>query len=121
MSSDSSIFVNSYIPPYVKDDLKWYERDGLLTYVDRLKYERFEENRDDYLTKAKVVNFHMIHARCRGNTREKNDRHYQTVKYKNLKKMSEEDKKKAVAACIRNDRKDLYVQKDLMIDYFKTL
>ena len=30
---------NSYIPPFIKKDLKWYERDGLLTYIDRLNYE----------------------------------------------------------------------------------
>ena len=36
MSLDNSICSNSYIPPYVKSDLKWYEKDGLLTYIDRL-------------------------------------------------------------------------------------
>ena len=37
---------NTYIPPYVSSELKWYERDGLLTYFDRLEYEQFEKNRD---------------------------------------------------------------------------
>ena len=63
----------------------------------------------------------MIHARCGGNSREKPDSYYQTVKEKNFKKMPEQDEKKALAACIRNDRKDLYVQRDLMIKYFKSL
>ena len=47
---------NSYIPPYVKPDLKWFERDGLMTYMDRLSYERFEEDRDNYLSNVNVVN-----------------------------------------------------------------
>ena len=101
-SNDGSIFVNSYIPPYVKGDLKWYERDGLMTYIDRLKYERFEENRDDYLAKAKIVNFDMTHASCRGQTREKTDMYYQKVRQENLEKMPESDKKKSVGCLCKN-------------------
>lgn len=26
---------NNYIPEYVSSDLKWYKRDGLLTYIDQ--------------------------------------------------------------------------------------
>ena len=48
---------NSFIPPYIKPDLK---RDGLTTYCDRLAYERFEENRDEYLKKVQVINFDII-------------------------------------------------------------
>ena len=86
--------MNSYIPRYVKPDLKWYERDDLLTYVDRLKYERFEENRNHYLSKAKVFNFDMIYASCGKRSQEKTDKYYQTVRSENLEKMPEEDKKK---------------------------
>ena len=25
---------NKYIPQFVKSDLKWYERDGLITYIN---------------------------------------------------------------------------------------
>ena len=51
---------NSFIPPYIKPNLKWYERDGLMTYCDRLTYERFEENRDSYLKNVQVINFDII-------------------------------------------------------------
>ena len=94
MSFDSSICSNSYIPPHVKSDLKWHEIDGLLTYIDRLNYKHFKENRDDYLSKVKVVNFDMIHARCRGNSREKPDSYYQTVKEKFFKKCLSRIKKR---------------------------
>ena len=40
------IFVNKYVPVYVPQDLKWYERDGLLTYINQIKYERFSEDPD---------------------------------------------------------------------------
>ena len=39
-------FVNKYIPEYTPNNLKWYERDGLLTYIDQLKYEEFSSNPD---------------------------------------------------------------------------
>ena len=51
---------NSFIPPYVKKDLKWFERDGLMTYIDRLNFERFEENRDNYLANVNIANLNDI-------------------------------------------------------------
>ena len=35
--SAGKTFANKYIPKYVPEDLPWYERDGLLTYIDQLK------------------------------------------------------------------------------------
>ena len=66
-------FVNSYIPNYVPPDLKWYERDGFLTYIDQLKYSGFMPDPDDYLKKATVINFDMIHGQCRGGQQEFSD------------------------------------------------
>ena len=34
-----SNFTNNYIPEYVPDNLPLYERDGLMTYIDKLKYD----------------------------------------------------------------------------------
>ena len=93
-SNGSSISVNTYIPSYVKGYLKWYERDGLLTYIDRLKYQRFEENRDCYFANTKIVNFDIIHVHCRGQTQEKSDKYYQTVREETFEKMPENDKKR---------------------------
>ena len=33
--SAGKIFANNYIPRYVSEDLPWYDRDGLLTYIDQ--------------------------------------------------------------------------------------
>ena len=64
--NSQTISANSYVPPYVSPDLKWYERDGLMTYVDRPKYERFEKDRESYLQNAKITDFDIIHHECRG-------------------------------------------------------
>ena len=80
------ILVNKYIPKVVPKDLKWYERDGLFTYIDQLKYELFTNDPDKYLEKAEVVNFEMIHNRCRGDPRKFSDKYYQTVVKSDLEK-----------------------------------
>ena len=56
---------NRYIPQFVKSNLKWYERDGLITYINKLEYEKFEEDRDQYLKNINIINFDIIHNKCR--------------------------------------------------------
>ena len=52
----------NYVPKY----LPWYERDGLMTYIDQLKFERFKENREEHFKNAEIVNFNIINYCCRG-------------------------------------------------------
>ena len=54
------ILVNKYIPNYVLKDFTWYEREGLMTYIDQLKYERFKENRDEDFKNAEIFNCDII-------------------------------------------------------------
>ena len=115
-----SIFRNSYIPPYVKPNLKWFERDGLITYIDRLKYEEFEENRDKYLKNIKITNMDIIHNECRGDPLEKDIKEYKTIQKKDVKQMPASDKHAALAACFRSEKKDLFISEDLRQEYFKT-
>ena len=111
---------NSYIRPYVKPDLKWFERDGLMTYIDRLAYERFEEDRDTYLENVNVINFDIFNHELKGTPLEKDITVYKTIYKSNLKQMPANDKDAALAACFRSKRKDLYIDKDLGNEYFKT-
>ena len=48
-------YVSSYIPDYQKHDLKWYERDSLLSYYDQLKYKQFSSTADKWLSDVQVV------------------------------------------------------------------
>ena len=111
---------NYFIPPYVKNNLKWFERDGLLLYIDRLNYERFENDRDNYLTNVNVINFDIVNHELLGTPLEKDIVTYKTVQKKDLKQMPASDKHAALAACFRSKRKDLNVEKDLRDEYFKT-
>ena len=96
---------NSYIPPYVKPDLKWFERDGLMTYIDRLAYERFEEDRDTYLKKVNVINFDIINHELKGTPVEKDIKNYKTIYKRDPKQMPADDKDAALAACFRSKKK----------------
>lgn len=82
-------FVNKYISNYAPPNLRWWQRDGLLTYIDQLKYTDFTSHPDYYINKeAEVINFDMIHRRYRANKQCNSDRYYQTVFASDLKKMS---------------------------------
>ena len=111
------IFINKYIPEYVPSDLKWYERDGLLTYIDQSKHEHFTKDLDGYLKKAEVVNFDIIHNQCRGTCSQSSDKHYQTVRTSDVKKMLQKERKKAVGAYLRSERKDLGVKKSSFFSF----
>ena len=111
---------NSFIPEYVKPHLKWYERDGLMSYIDRLNYERFEEDRDKYLENVNVVNFDIINHQLKGTPLQNSISNYKTIYKKDLKQMPANDKGAALAACFRSNRKDLNVEKNLRDEYFRT-
>ena len=54
---------NKYVPRYEKLDLPWYKRDGLVTYIDDLKYKEFIDNPDEHFSNGEVNIFDIIHNR----------------------------------------------------------
>ena len=85
--------MNKYIPEYTPENLKWYERYGLLTYIDQLKYEQFSSHPEQYLKKAEIINFDNIHKRCRSDPQKFSDKYYQTVVSKDIEKIPQKEKK----------------------------
>ena len=56
---------NKYVPTHAEDlSLPWYERDGLMSYIDSLKCYEFKTNSEEHFNKTKTVNFAMIHAQA---------------------------------------------------------
>ena len=49
---------NRYISQYEKLDFLWYERDGLIIYIDGLKH--FMENPDQNFKNIKMVNIYNV-------------------------------------------------------------
>ena len=106
----SKRFVNKFVLNCVPENFKWYERDGLRTYIDQLKYSEFSSDPDKYLKEADIVNFDMIHERCGRHKRSMTDKHYQTIVSVDVKNMPQKERKKALSACVRSDRKELFVE-----------
>ena len=109
---------SSYIPPYIKDNLKWYEKEGLITYFQQREYQEFKKNRDAYINETKILNFDIIHHMCRGDKLEKTIKEHNTVKKERLKQMPPSEKYAAVAACFRSSNKNIIVERSIAKEYF---
>ena len=57
---------NKYVPEFVPSDLKWYERDGLMTWYDQVKCEQFLEDVNKHFSETKIVNFDIINKSIKG-------------------------------------------------------
>ena len=71
-----------------------YECDGLMTYIDQLKYKELISDPDATVKNTKIITFEMIHAQCRGTPRTHSDQFYQTMREMNVAKMLQKDRKK---------------------------
>ena len=48
---------NNCIPEYVPEDLPWYKRNGLMTYLDQAKCRDLLRDLKGYFKNTKIVNF----------------------------------------------------------------
>ena len=89
---------NNYIPEYVTENLSWYERDGIVKYINQAKCRDFLRDLDSHFKKTKIVNFDIIYRQARGEkVPEELLKKYQTVQNKILKNI-----KKFFGFCIQN-------------------
>ena len=56
----------------------------------------------------------MIHAQCRGTPCTHSHQFYQTVREKIIAQLPQKDRKKTVAACLRSERKQVFVEKKIL-------
>ena len=108
----------AYIPRYVKENLKWYEKEGLITYIDQLKYKEFQKDRDAYINQTKITNFDIIHHECRGDRLDISIKEHNTIKKEKLKQLPPSEKYAAVAACFRSTNKNLVIEKSVAKEHF---
>ena len=83
----SRIFANNYLPEYMPEDLPWFERDDLMTYIDYLKYEEFISDPDAAIKNTEIINIEMIQAQCRVTPYTHSDEFFQAVREKNVTEM----------------------------------
>ena len=104
------ILVSKYTPTYEELALPWYERDGLLTYIDPLKWKEFINDPHSHFFNAEVINFDIIHNRCRGDELKYFVKYYKTVDNKDFNNYPDKDEKKALSAAARKGREDHWVK-----------
>ena len=77
-------FDNTFVPPYVPENLKWFERDGLETWYRQNKCREFLENTDVHFQQRQIINLDMI-TNCK--ELDKNIiKQYQTINHDEIKK-----------------------------------
>ena len=100
---------NNYIPEYVSSDLKRY---GLLTYIDKLKCNRYLEDPNKNFKETKLINFDIIYKTIRDEKiPDKTLKYCQTVKAERTKPYPKKDQDRFLSSAFRTDRKDLYFEK----------
>ena len=109
---------NTYIPSYVPNNLKWFERDGLETWYKKNKCDEFLSNTDLHLKKMKIVNFDMI--RNGDKMESKKIRQYQTKDHDEIKQYPKHLQQQITSSIFRNiERKDLYVNGQTIAEHFR--
>lgn len=54
-------FYNNYIPEDIPDNLFWYKRDRLMTYIDKFKYGNVIKDTDGIFEKTCIINYDIFH------------------------------------------------------------
>ena len=103
-----SNFTNNYIPEFVPDNLPWYERDGLMTYIDKLKYDDFIRFTDSHFKNTRVVNFDIIRKQARGERIDSDLlKSYRTIDTSRIGQYPDKQKNQALSSAFRSPRKDI--------------
>ena len=116
-TSSATIYTNTYIPEYVSDNLKWYERDGLDTWYKKNKCNEFLEDTDRYFHAAQIINFDII--RNQKQLPKNKLEQYRTVNYDTIKKYPLSEQARITSSIFRNiDRSDLHVTPAVVKSHF---
>ena len=116
MATSSKICTNAYVPEYVPDNLKWYEKDGLDTWYKKNKCDEFLEDTDHYFKTTQIVNFDMI--RNSNFIPKSKLEQYHTVSYEKIKMYPCAEQ--ITSSIFRHiDRPDLHVTPELVQSHFK--
>ena len=111
--TEEKILVNNYIPTCPKHE------DDLHEILLRHEYERINKNKKDYFRKAEIINFDIIYNQCRGDPLKKSLKYYQTINKHNIQKAKEEDQDEFISEAIKSNRKDVYIEHDIINRHFK--
>ena len=106
---------NVFIPKYVPQNLKQYEKHGLGTWYRQIKCEEFLNNTDLHFAKRKITNFEIIENQVSDDKLKQ----YQLIDHDEIKNFSLEFQDQIVSSIFRSaDRKDMNISKETMKEHF---
>ena len=118
MATSSSICTNTYIPEYIPDNLKWYERDGRDTWYKKNKCNEFLEDTDHYFNRTQKINFDNI--KNKNQLLNNQLKQYQTLDYDRIKSYPSVEQARITSSIFRNIKhSDLHVTSDLVKKHFQ--
>lgn len=94
----------------------WDERDGLMTFIDQLKYQEFIEDTDKHFKYARIVNFDIIRKEVAQTKLPKETEKYQTIDNSRLGKYPQK-KNQILSSAFLCQRKDVFVDKSLSLEH----
>ena len=112
-SSEPQKYGSEYVPLYISQDLKWFGRDRLMTYIDQLKSQEFAANKEKWFRKQKVFNFDIIYSDCIGHNLDNSIKEYKTVTKKDFESCLEKESSGSIESIQRTDTSDLFLKKHL--------
>ena len=113
ISKKMAKFDNKFIPKYVPDDLKWYERDGLDTLYLQNKCADFINNTYKHFKQMKIKVFGMI----RNNVSKDKIKQYQTLDHQEIMHYPLQLRDQICSSILRNaNRKDMHIKKKQLMN-----
>ena len=105
---------NTFIPKYMPNNLKWYERDGLETWYRQSKCNEFLSNMDEHFQKRKIVNFDII----KNEAKQDKLKQYQTIDHDEIKQYQPHLQEQICFSIFHTNRKDMHIQKETIKENF---
>ena len=114
------LFTYSYIPKYVPKDLPWYEKDGVMTWLDQAKCVEMLFDIDKHFATTHVINFDIIHRLARvEKVPDEIYKNIQTIDSDELKMYPSYNQRQVLGSVFRSKGKDVLVDKELLHTHFK--
>ena len=109
---------NVFIPKYVPQNLKWYEKDGLETWYRQIKCEESLNNTNLHFAKWKITNFYIIKNQVSDNKLKQ----YQLIDHEEIKNYTLEFQDQIRSSIFRSaDCKDINISKETIKEHFNNI
>ena len=105
----------SYVPTKPKST-KFYDLHGRL---QEMTFEEIVNNPKEHFDNVYIKNFDLIHHQSRGNVLNYSEKFYKTISISQLKQIDYPKSYQFVAAAIKSERDDVYLEKNVIKKHFE--